>query len=65
MCVCVCVCLTDCECLSVHTGSVEERQKLYEEAWVKYPKGLVPLRLPLTFLTGTWKFHSFTVFPQV
>uniref|UniRef100_A0A8C8FP54 N(alpha)-acetyltransferase 15, NatA auxiliary subunit a n=1 Tax=Oncorhynchus tshawytscha TaxID=74940 RepID=A0A8C8FP54_ONCTS len=30
----------------------EERQKLYEEAWVKYPKGLVPRRLPLTFLTG-------------
>ncbi|KAL0974228.1 hypothetical protein UPYG_G00217420 [Umbra pygmaea] len=33
-------------------GSVEERLKLYEEAWVKYPKGLVPRRLPLTFLTG-------------
>uniref|UniRef100_A0A674APE9 N-alpha-acetyltransferase 15, NatA auxiliary subunit a n=1 Tax=Salmo trutta TaxID=8032 RepID=A0A674APE9_SALTR len=32
--------------------SIEERQKLYEEAWVKYPKGLVPRRLPLTFLTG-------------
>uniref|UniRef100_A0A674CHA3 N-alpha-acetyltransferase 15, NatA auxiliary subunit a n=1 Tax=Salmo trutta TaxID=8032 RepID=A0A674CHA3_SALTR len=31
---------------------IEERQKLYEEAWVKYPKGLVPRRLPLTFLTG-------------
>uniref|UniRef100_A0A6Q2YI17 N(alpha)-acetyltransferase 15, NatA auxiliary subunit a n=1 Tax=Esox lucius TaxID=8010 RepID=A0A6Q2YI17_ESOLU len=33
-------------------GSVEERQKIYEEAWVKYPKGLVPRRLPLTFLSG-------------
>uniref|UniRef100_A0A6Q2WQ85 N(alpha)-acetyltransferase 15, NatA auxiliary subunit a n=1 Tax=Esox lucius TaxID=8010 RepID=A0A6Q2WQ85_ESOLU len=33
-------------------ASVEERQKLYEEAWVKYPKGLVPRRLPLNFLTG-------------
>ncbi|KAM6953228.1 N-alpha-acetyltransferase 15, NatA auxiliary subunit-like [Aplochiton taeniatus] len=33
-------------------ASVEERQKIYEEAWVKYPKGLVPRRLPLTFLTG-------------
>ncbi|KAM4622044.1 N-alpha-acetyltransferase 15, NatA auxiliary subunit a [Polymixia lowei] len=33
-------------------GSIEERQKLYEEAWVKFPKGLVPRRLPLTFLTG-------------
>uniref|UniRef100_A0A8C7MFG2 N-alpha-acetyltransferase 15, NatA auxiliary subunit a n=1 Tax=Oncorhynchus kisutch TaxID=8019 RepID=A0A8C7MFG2_ONCKI len=33
-------------------ASIEERQKLYEEAWVKYPKGLVPRRLPLTFLTG-------------
>uniref|UniRef100_A0A8C8FM54 N(alpha)-acetyltransferase 15, NatA auxiliary subunit a n=2 Tax=Oncorhynchus TaxID=8016 RepID=A0A8C8FM54_ONCTS len=32
--------------------SLHERQKLYEEAWVKYPKGLVPRRLPLTFLTG-------------
>ncbi|KAG7273608.1 LOW QUALITY PROTEIN: hypothetical protein CRUP_011037 [Coryphaenoides rupestris] len=33
-------------------SSVEERQKLYEETWVKFPKGLVPRRLPLTFLTG-------------
>ncbi|CAL8264380.1 unnamed protein product [Lota lota] len=33
-------------------GNVEERQKLYEETWVKFPKGLVPRRLPLTFLTG-------------
>uniref|UniRef100_A0A8C5AYT8 N-alpha-acetyltransferase 15, NatA auxiliary subunit a n=1 Tax=Gadus morhua TaxID=8049 RepID=A0A8C5AYT8_GADMO len=32
--------------------NVEERQKLYEETWVKFPKGLVPRRLPLTFLTG-------------
>ncbi|XP_046876403.1 N-alpha-acetyltransferase 15, NatA auxiliary subunit a isoform X2 [Hypomesus transpacificus] len=33
-------------------GTVEERQKIYEEVWVKFPKGLVPRRLPLTFLTG-------------
>uniref|UniRef100_A0A667ZFD0 N-alpha-acetyltransferase 15, NatA auxiliary subunit a n=1 Tax=Myripristis murdjan TaxID=586833 RepID=A0A667ZFD0_9TELE len=26
--------------------------KLYEEAWVKFPKGLVPRRLPLNFLSG-------------
>uniref|UniRef100_A0A672Z2F0 N-alpha-acetyltransferase 15, NatA auxiliary subunit n=1 Tax=Sphaeramia orbicularis TaxID=375764 RepID=A0A672Z2F0_9TELE len=33
-------------------GSVEECQNIYEEAWVKFPKGLVPRRLPLNFLTG-------------
>uniref|UniRef100_A0A8D3DV94 N-alpha-acetyltransferase 15, NatA auxiliary subunit a n=1 Tax=Scophthalmus maximus TaxID=52904 RepID=A0A8D3DV94_SCOMX len=33
-------------------GSIEERLKIYEESWVKFPKGLVPRRLPLTFLTG-------------
>lgn len=33
-------------------GSVEERFKIYEEAWEKFPKGLVPRRLPLTFLSG-------------
>lgn len=32
--------------------SVEEKQKIYEDAWIKYPKGLVPRRLPLSFLTG-------------
>uniref|UniRef100_A0A672MRQ6 N-alpha-acetyltransferase 15, NatA auxiliary subunit-like n=1 Tax=Sinocyclocheilus grahami TaxID=75366 RepID=A0A672MRQ6_SINGR len=32
--------------------SVEGKQKIYEDAWVKYPKGLVPRRLPLSFLTG-------------
>lgn len=32
--------------------SVEERFKIYEDAWEKFPKGLVPRRLPLTFLTG-------------
>uniref|UniRef100_A0A8C9WFF8 N-alpha-acetyltransferase 15, NatA auxiliary subunit n=1 Tax=Scleropages formosus TaxID=113540 RepID=A0A8C9WFF8_SCLFO len=32
--------------------SVEEKQKIYEEAWERYPKGLVPRRLPLNFLTG-------------
>lgn len=33
-------------------GSVEERHKIYEEVWEKFPKGLVPRRLPLGFLTG-------------
>uniref|UniRef100_A0A672YZP5 N-alpha-acetyltransferase 15, NatA auxiliary subunit n=1 Tax=Sphaeramia orbicularis TaxID=375764 RepID=A0A672YZP5_9TELE len=28
------------------------RLNIYEEAWVKFPKGLVPRRLPLNFLTG-------------
>nr|AAH57466.1 NMDA receptor-regulated gene 1a [Danio rerio] len=32
--------------------SAEDKQKIYEDAWVKYPKGLVPRRLPLSFLTG-------------
>ncbi|XP_074849390.1 N-alpha-acetyltransferase 15, NatA auxiliary subunit isoform X2 [Carettochelys insculpta] len=29
-----------------------ERLKIYEEAWTKYPRGLVPRRLPLNFLSG-------------
>ncbi|KAL7889654.1 hypothetical protein AOLI_G00019120 [Acnodon oligacanthus] len=33
-------------------ATTEERLKIYEEAWVKYPKGLVPRRLPLNFLSG-------------
>ncbi|XP_051561366.1 N-alpha-acetyltransferase 15, NatA auxiliary subunit [Myxocyprinus asiaticus] len=33
-------------------GSTEEKLKIYEEAWEKYPKGLVPRRLPLSFLSG-------------
>nr|XP_046261771.1 N-alpha-acetyltransferase 15, NatA auxiliary subunit a [Scatophagus argus] len=33
-------------------ASIEERQKIYEDSWVKFPKGLVPRRLPLSFLTG-------------
>ncbi|XP_033829378.1 N-alpha-acetyltransferase 15, NatA auxiliary subunit-like [Periophthalmus magnuspinnatus] len=37
---------------SLNPGSVEERFKIYEEAWVKFPKGLVPRRLPLSFLSG-------------
>ncbi|CAL8358682.1 unnamed protein product [Merluccius merluccius] len=37
---------------AIKPSNVEERQKLYEETWVKFPKGLVPRRLPLTFLTG-------------
>ncbi|XP_067313355.1 N-alpha-acetyltransferase 15, NatA auxiliary subunit a [Pseudorasbora parva] len=32
--------------------SAEDKQKIYEDAWIKYPKGLVPRRLPLSFLTG-------------
>lgn len=36
-------------CFSVNT---EEKLKIYEEAWEKYPKGLVPRRLPLSFLSG-------------
>uniref|UniRef100_A0A8C9YUD4 N-alpha-acetyltransferase 15, NatA auxiliary subunit n=1 Tax=Sander lucioperca TaxID=283035 RepID=A0A8C9YUD4_SANLU len=30
----------------------KERQKIYEDAWEKFPKGLVPRRLPLNFLSG-------------
>uniref|UniRef100_A0A1A8C456 N(Alpha)-acetyltransferase 15, NatA auxiliary subunit n=2 Tax=Nothobranchius kadleci TaxID=1051664 RepID=A0A1A8C456_NOTKA len=33
-------------------GSVEEKLKIYEETWEKFPKGLVPRRLPLNFLSG-------------
>ncbi|KAL7886236.1 hypothetical protein AOLI_G00065310 [Acnodon oligacanthus] len=33
-------------------GNVEERQKIYDDACVKFPKGLVPRRLPLNFLSG-------------
>uniref|UniRef100_A0A4W4G428 N(alpha)-acetyltransferase 15, NatA auxiliary subunit n=1 Tax=Electrophorus electricus TaxID=8005 RepID=A0A4W4G428_ELEEL len=33
-------------------STTEERLKIYEEAWLKYPKGLVPRRLPLNFLSG-------------
>uniref|UniRef100_A0AAQ4Q3I3 N-alpha-acetyltransferase 15, NatA auxiliary subunit a n=1 Tax=Gasterosteus aculeatus aculeatus TaxID=481459 RepID=A0AAQ4Q3I3_GASAC len=33
-------------------GSIEDRQKIYEDSWVKFPKGLVLRRLPLNFLTG-------------
>lgn len=39
-------------CVFVSPGSIEERQKIYEDSWVKFPKGLVPRRLPLNFLTG-------------
>uniref|UniRef100_A0A8C6NUE4 N-alpha-acetyltransferase 15, NatA auxiliary subunit n=1 Tax=Nothobranchius furzeri TaxID=105023 RepID=A0A8C6NUE4_NOTFU len=31
---------------------VEEKLKIYEETWEKFPKGLVPRRLPLNFLSG-------------
>nr|XP_020466922.1 N-alpha-acetyltransferase 15, NatA auxiliary subunit-like [Monopterus albus] len=37
---------------ALRPGSAEEHQKIYEEAWVKFPRGLVPRRLPLNFLTG-------------
>ncbi|KAF4090563.1 hypothetical protein AMELA_G00054440 [Ameiurus melas] len=33
-------------------ATTEEKLKIYEEAWVKFPKGLVPRRLPLNFLSG-------------
>ncbi|CAF93715.1 unnamed protein product, partial [Tetraodon nigroviridis] len=33
-------------------NSSEERLKIYEDSWLKFPKGLVPRRLPLNFLTG-------------
>uniref|UniRef100_A0A669B0M0 N-alpha-acetyltransferase 15, NatA auxiliary subunit a n=1 Tax=Oreochromis niloticus TaxID=8128 RepID=A0A669B0M0_ORENI len=32
--------------------SLEARQKIYEASCIKFPKGLVPRRLPLNFLTG-------------
>uniref|UniRef100_A0A5G2Q904 N-alpha-acetyltransferase 15, NatA auxiliary subunit n=1 Tax=Sus scrofa TaxID=9823 RepID=A0A5G2Q904_PIG len=32
-----------------------ERLKIYEEAWTKYPRGLVPRRLPLNFLSDDGK----------
>lgn len=38
-----------CVCI---TATTEEKLKIYEEAWVKFPKGLVPRRLPLNFLSG-------------
>ncbi|TKS71979.1 N-alpha-acetyltransferase 15 [Collichthys lucidus] len=43
-----------CDKLAVEEtrGSIEERQKIYEDSWVKFPRGLVPRRLPLNFLTG-------------
>uniref|UniRef100_A0A8C5HMP0 N(alpha)-acetyltransferase 15, NatA auxiliary subunit a n=1 Tax=Gouania willdenowi TaxID=441366 RepID=A0A8C5HMP0_GOUWI len=31
---------------------VDGRHKIYEDAWEKFPKGLVPRRLPLNFLSG-------------
>ncbi|XP_061581901.1 N-alpha-acetyltransferase 15, NatA auxiliary subunit a [Cololabis saira] len=37
---------------ALNPGSIEERFKIYDESWVKFPKGLVPRRLPLNFLTG-------------
>ncbi|KAK7929692.1 hypothetical protein WMY93_006087 [Mugilogobius chulae] len=37
---------------SLKPSSVEERSKIYEDAWEKFPKGLVPRRLPLNFLSG-------------
>ncbi|KAI1238626.1 hypothetical protein IHE44_0013363 [Lamprotornis superbus] len=33
-------------------ANMMERLKIYEEAWTKYPRGLVPRRLPLNFLSG-------------
>lgn len=45
----------------VLSGSLEEQLKIYEDSWVKFPKGLVARRLPLNFLTGEWEFsHTHT-----
>uniref|UniRef100_A0A3Q4GPJ1 N-alpha-acetyltransferase 15, NatA auxiliary subunit n=1 Tax=Neolamprologus brichardi TaxID=32507 RepID=A0A3Q4GPJ1_NEOBR len=49
-------------------GSLEARQKIYEASCIKFPKGLVPRRLPLNFLTGKPGFLSLQLstchFPQ-
>ncbi|XP_041929520.1 N-alpha-acetyltransferase 15, NatA auxiliary subunit a isoform X1 [Alosa sapidissima] len=37
---------------ALNPANTEDKLKIYEDAWVKYPKGLVPRRLPLSFLTG-------------
>lgn len=44
--------MTDNHILFLLSGSVEEKLKIYEETWEKFPKGLVPRRLPLNFLSG-------------
>ena len=49
----------------VFSGSVEERQKIYEDAWEKFPKGLVPRRLPLNFLAGVTNITSLLAKPQL
>ncbi|EGW07011.1 NMDA receptor-regulated protein 1 [Cricetulus griseus] len=43
-----------CDKLAVEEtkANMLERLKIYEEAWTKYPRGLVPRRLPLNFLSG-------------
>uniref|UniRef100_A0A8C9VDN2 N-alpha-acetyltransferase 15, NatA auxiliary subunit n=1 Tax=Scleropages formosus TaxID=113540 RepID=A0A8C9VDN2_SCLFO len=33
-------------------ASIEEKQKIYEDTWEKFPKALVPRRLPLNYLSG-------------
>lgn len=52
--------------MCVSPGGLEERHKIYEDSWVKFPKGLVPRRLPLNFLTGKhehclWRCESKSV----
>uniref|UniRef100_A0A8C5AYK8 N-alpha-acetyltransferase 15, NatA auxiliary subunit-like n=1 Tax=Gadus morhua TaxID=8049 RepID=A0A8C5AYK8_GADMO len=42
---------------SLKAETVDEKRKIYEEAWEQYPKGLVPRRLPLNFLSGV-KFRE-------
>ncbi|KAL2077735.1 hypothetical protein ACEWY4_027239 [Coilia grayii] len=37
---------------ALNPANAGDKLKIYEEAWLKYPKGLVPRRLPLSFLTG-------------
>lgn len=45
-------------CSFLLPGTVEERCKVYEEAWEKFPKGLVPRRLPLNFLSGSVRIKA-------
>ena len=44
--------------------TVDEKRKIYEEAWEQYPKGLVPRRLPLNFLSGAANQMLRTLFSQ-
>ncbi|XP_023685420.2 N-alpha-acetyltransferase 15, NatA auxiliary subunit-like isoform X1 [Paramormyrops kingsleyae] len=37
---------------ALRPATLEEKQKIYEDAWVKFPKALLSRRLPLNFLRG-------------